>query len=306
MEGGLLQLRGFTKNYATSRGVGPIDLDLEPGVHGLLGPNGSGKTTLIKTLLGFLTPTGGQAQVLGHDVVHERLQVRRQVGYMAENDVIVPGLNPVQTVRMAAELCGLSAIRAHEAAAEALNAVDMGDERFHSVRRLSTGQRQKVKLASALVHAPRLLFLDEPTNGLDPRGRRAMLALIEEMTREKDISVILSTHILPDVESVCESAVILRDGHLVAVEQVGARTVQKAGRRTWFDVEAIGDHERLLKAFKVAKLDVEVDGRSMRVAATTPKTIINAAKKSDSVLTKLSPRTRGVEDEVLDHMEVDA
>lgn len=306
MAGELLRLQGLAKNYPTSRGVGPLDLELEPGVHGLLGPNGSGKTTLIKTLLGFLAPTGGKGSVLGYDIVRERMQVRRRVGYMAENDVIVPGISPVQMVRLAAELCGVPAGRAHEAAAEALNAVDMGDERFHSPRRLSTGQRQKVKLAASLVHAPQLLFLDEPTNGLDPRGRRAMLALIDEMSREKDISVILSTHILPDVEAACESAVVLREGRLVAVEPVSARAVQTTGRKTWFDVEAITNDVALRKALKAAKLTVEGSGAAFRVAAASAKPIIRAADKASAALARVVPNTRGVEDSVLDHMESDA
>ncbi len=306
MDPPLLELNGFAQHYPNGRGVGPVDLTLNTGVHGLLGPNGSGKTTLIKTLLGFLAPTAGTASMLGRDVVREPLQIRRLVGYMAENDVIVPGLNAVQTVRLAAELCGMPGTRAHEAAAEALNAVAMGDERYHSVRRLSTGQRQKMKLASALVHAPRVLFLDEPTNGLDPKGRRAMLALIEEMSQEKDISVILSTHILPDVETACESAVILRNGELVAVEDVRARTVEKVGRKTWFDVEFIGDHAKFIQALKTSKVPVESDGRTLHAAAATPGPIITAAKKSGAILTRINPRSRGVEDEVLDHMEAPA
>ncbi len=303
----LLELQGLTKDYRGTRGVGPIDLVLQPGIHGLLGPNGSGKTTLLKTLLGFLQPTAGRGRVLGLDIVQQPLEVRRHVGYMAENDVLVPGLNAVQTVRLAAELCGIQQARAHEAAAEALFAVGLGDERFHAPQRLSTGQRQKVKLASALVHAPKLLFLDEPTNGLDPKGRRTMLRLIEEISREKGIAVVLSTHILPDVEAVCQDAVVLRDGRMVALEQVKSRTVQQATKTTtWFNVDVLGDFRPFTAACKQASHTTRVSRSGLQVAARTPEDLLRLANRAGAILTRLLPGTEGVEDAVLEHMEAKA
>jgi len=304
MAGGpLLELKGLTRHYGTVRGVGPLNLKLEPGIHGLLGPNGSGKTTLIKTLMGFLPPSAGTGRVLGHDIVADAMQVRRHVGYMAENDVVVPGLNAAQTVRLAAELCGMSGARAHEAAAEALHAVGMGDERLHSPNRLSTGQRQLAKLAAAFVHAPQLLILDEPTNGLDARSRRTMLDLVAEVAREKGISVLLSTHILPDVQAVCQDAVVLREGQLVAVEPVQARLVERSADRTWFDVQVLGDSEPFLAACRAQKIAVRPGRTGPQVSGKDAQQILQIAHKAGVVLSRVVPATVGVEEAVMGHLE---
>ncbi len=304
MAGGpLLQLRGLSRHYGAVRGVGPIDLELPTGIHGLLGPNGSGKTTLIKTIMGFLPPSAGRGSVLGHDILTGSMQIRRHVGYMAENDVVVPGLNAAQTVRLAAELCGFHPARAHEAAAEALHAVGMGEERLHSPNRLSTGQRQQAKLAAALVHAPRLLILDEPTNGLDARARRTMLELIAEISREKDISVLLSTHILPDVQAVCQDAVVLREGQLVAVEPVQARLVERNADRTWFDVQVLGGAERFLEACAKERLTVRSGRTGPQVAAKEAGQLLQLARKAGVVLSRVVPATVGVEEAVLERLE---
>ncbi len=270
-----------------------------------MGPNGSGKTTLLKTLLGFLAPSGGEAKVMGYDVRTQSLAIRRRVGYMAENDVVVPGLNAVQSVRLAAELCGIPRGRAHEAAAEALHAVGMGEEALHNPARMSTGQRQRMKLAAALVHAPRLLVLDEPTNGLDPRGRRTMLRLIEEVAAEKEISVLLSTHILPDVEAVCADAVVLRDGRLAAVEAVRHRTVTTGAGGTWYRVDVMGDTENFAEACTAAGYKIAL-GDDLRVLAPAPQPLLALARRNDCLLMQAVPEEHGVEDAILAHMEAKA
>ena len=295
----VVRLQGLAHDYAGTRGVGPITLDLEPGIHGLVGPNGSGKTTLLKTLLGFLRPTAGSAQVLGLDVARDIRQVRARVGYMAENDVFVPGLNAAQTVRLAAELCGMSAARAHEAASEALHAVGLGEEALHSPNRLSTGQRQRMKLASALVHTPRLLFLDEPTNGLDPKGRRHMLDLVGEVAERRGISVMLSTHILPDVQAVCQSAIVLRDGRLVAHDAVGKGQLQPL----WFDVEVLGDTEAFLEACKRRRLKVRQARAGWQVGCSEPSVLYEVARQADVVLIRAVAGRAGIEETILGQLE---
>jgi ABC-2 type transport system ATP-binding protein len=298
----LLKTTAFTKNFAKNRGVGPIDLTIPEGIHGLLGPNGSGKTTFIKMLLGFHDASSGSAHVFGLDTQRDRLAVRRQVGYMAENDVILPGLNAVQTVRLAAELCGVPSAHAHEAAAEAMHAVGMGDERFHNPARLSTGQRQKVKLASALVHAPRVLFLDEPTNGLDPRARVEFMELVKELAREKNMSIILSTHILPDVEYLCDTAIVLRQGRLVAVEEVNRRRVLESGGKIWFAVKTLGGQKEFLAACKAKKWETNA-GQDIRVLAPSAEDILKLASSAGALLVAIQPATHGMEEAVLAHME---
>ena len=298
----ILRLQGLAHHYPGARGVGPVSLQLDEGIHGLVGPNGSGKTTLLKTLLGFLPPSAGRAEVMGLDVARDILQVRRQVGYMAENDVFVPGLNAAQTARLAAELCGMAPARAHEAASEALHAVGLGEEALHSPNRLSTGQRQRMKLAAALVHAPRLLLLDEPTNGLDPKGRRQMLELIREVAAERRMSVILSTHILPDVEAVCQSAIVLRDGQLAAHEPVRAARASEA----WLDVEVLGDTAAFLAACKAAKLPARRGRTGIQVASHDVRPVYAAAQASHTILVRAVASRGGVEDTLLEHLEASA
>jgi ABC-2 type transport system ATP-binding protein len=298
----VIRLEGLAHDYGKTRGVGPLSVEIPPGVHGLVGPNGSGKTTLLKTLLGFLPPTAGRAEVLGLDVARDIRQVRARVGYMAENDVFVPGLNAAQTVRLAAELCGLAPARAHEAASEALHAVGLGEEALHSPNRLSTGQRQRMKLASALVHTPRLLFLDEPTNGLDPRGRRQMLDLVREVARERGISVLLSTHILPDVQAVCDTALVLRDGRLVATDRVSSRVVESQ----WFDVEVLGDTEAFLAACRRRRLQVRQARAGWQVGCSDAAVLYDVARVADVALLRAVPGRAGIEETILGHLEAKA
>ena len=306
MDDAILVLEGLAKRFPGGAGFGPVSLRLGPGVHGILGPNGSGKTTLLRTLLGFHPPSAGRARLLGHDVASSPLWVRRQVGYMSENDVVVPGLNAAQTVRLAAELCGIPRPRAHEAAAEAIHAVGLGEAAYHPMDRLSTGQRQKAKLAAALVHAPRLLILDEPTNGLDPAARRAMLDLVRIVSAEHGVSVLLSTHILPDVQAVCQDAVVLRDGLVAGVERVAARQALVEAGAAWHDVEVLGDPEAFESACKAARLRTRRVGASLQVLAPGVAPVLAAARAAGLLLTKARPASEGVEEAVLGRLEAAA
>jgi ABC-2 type transport system ATP-binding protein len=181
---------------------------------GLLGPNGAGKSTLLKTLLGFLKPSQGSAMVLGADIAQSQIEIRLRVGYFPERHVFIPELNAVDSVALAGELGGLPRITALERAHEVLRFVGLGEARYRSTEGYSTGMLQRTKLAMALVHDPELVFLDEPTSGLDPNGRRQMLELVQQLSRRHGISVLLSTHLLHDVESVCDSVVLLKKGRL--------------------------------------------------------------------------------------------
>jgi ABC-2 type transport system ATP-binding protein len=183
---------------------------------GLLGPNGAGKSTLLNTLMGFYKPFSGTARVLGHDVRTEARQVRGLIGYMPENDAFIASMSGVRFVRLMAELSGLPAEQALERAHEAFFYVGLGEVRYRALGSYSLGMKQAAKLAQAIVHGPRLLFLDEPTNGLDPPARARMIQLIQEIRDRGDLHLILSSHLLRDVEECCDQVLILRNGNIAA------------------------------------------------------------------------------------------
>lgn len=181
---------------------------------GLLGPNGAGKTSLIRTLLGFIEPASGNARVLGHSLATEHREVCSIIGYMPEDDAFIGNLSAVRFVRMMAELSGLPPDAALERTHDALTYVGMGENRYRKIGSFSTGMKQMAKLAQALVHGPRLLLLDEPTNGLDPAARHRMLELIQDIGHGAQTGILLSSHLLGDVETVCDEVVILKAGRL--------------------------------------------------------------------------------------------
>jgi ABC-2 type transport system ATP-binding protein len=211
----IIQTEDLTVRYGAREALSSLTTTITSGTVGLLGPNGAGKSTLLKTLLGFLAPSRGKAVVLGHSTTDSPLAIRLRVGYFPERHVFIPDLNAVDSVSLAGELGGLPRRMALERAHEVLRFVGLDEARYRPTEGYSTGMLQRTKLAMALVHDPELVFLDEPTSGLDPNGRRQMLELVQQLTRRHGISVLLSTHLLHDVESVCDSVVLLKKGTLV-------------------------------------------------------------------------------------------
>src|SRR5690606_11538603 len=195
-----------------------LTVGVEPGIIGLVGANGAGKSTLIKILLGLLPPTAGRARVLGLDPVSQAAEVRARVGYMPEHDCLPPDLAAAASVTHMARISGLPKTAARERASEALRHVGLYEERYRQIGGYSTGMKQRVKLAQALVHDPDLLLLDEPTNGLDPAGREAMLNLIHRIGTEFGISVVVCSHLLGEVERICDSLVAIDAGRLLRAE----------------------------------------------------------------------------------------
>lgn len=199
---------------------------------GLLGPNGAGKSTLIQTLLGFHKPSSGAAQILGFDCHRQSLDVKTRIGYMPENDSLIADMTAVAFLRLMGELSGLPSAAALEKAHETLFHVGLGEARYRNVGTYSLGMKQMAKLAQAIIHGPELVILDEPTNGLDPAARQRMLVLIKEMKEQHGMNVLLCSHLLHDVEQVCDEVVILKDGQivhqcdLVAERQANKRFVQ--------------------------------------------------------------------------------
>src|SRR6202011_2392903 len=212
----LFALHDVTKTYGKITALRQLSVSVPPGAVGLLGPNGAGKTTLIRTLLGLITVDSGGGQVLGMDIHGRRLDIRQAVGFAPEDECLFPGVAGIESVAYAGELCGMSWKNAMQRAHEVLNYVGLGEARYRAVESYSTGMKQRLKLASAIVHDPRLLILDEPTNGMDPAGREELLELCRDLSRNKGMSLIFSSHLLPDVEAVCDYVVVLGGGRLLA------------------------------------------------------------------------------------------
>jgi ABC-2 type transport system ATP-binding protein len=212
-------ITNLTVKYGSKLAVGDFSVEVPEGCTGLLGPNGAGKTTLIKTLLGFLHPSSGRGEVLGYDISTQGLRIRQRVGLMPEQDCHIPGMNAVTFAAYCGELCGMPAHHAMRRAHETLEYCGLGEARYRNIETYSTGMKQRIKLAQALVHGPALLFLDEPTNGLDPAGRDEMLALVRDISHGKGMHVVLSSHLLPDIERICDNVIVMREGK---VAQQGA------------------------------------------------------------------------------------
>ena len=211
----LIEMEALEVRYGPFRALKGIDVKVEPGAVGLLGPNGAGKSTLVKALLGLLRLHGGRGRVMDMDVSREGLAIRARVGYMPEGDCHIPGLNGFEYVAFCGRLCGMPEKDARRRAHEVLEYVGLGEARYRPVDGYSTGMRQRVKLAQALVHDPPFLILDEPTNGFDPKGREEVLSLIYDVSHRKGMNLLLSSHLLYDVERTCDAVLLLRDGELL-------------------------------------------------------------------------------------------
>ena len=207
---------------------------------GLLGPNGAGKSTLINTLLGFHAPSKGAARVFGLDAHRDRAQIRAGIGYMPENDSFIGNMSGVRFVRYMAELAGMPPSVALERAHEALFYVGLGEVRYRKVNSYSLGMKQLVKLAQALAHGPRLLILDEPTNGLDPVARQRMIQLIKDVRKEGSIRLLISSHLLRDIDETCDEVLILKDGRVAALCDIES---ERRSNRSFMELETVGATE---------------------------------------------------------------
>ena len=259
----ILCLDGLAKHFGNVRALGPLSVDLEPAAWGLLGPNGAGKTTLILAMLGILTPTAGSARVLGLDPRVAPLDIRARVGYVPEGDAFVPGYTGVGFVAFCGQLCGMKRADALGRAHEVLDYVGLGEARYRKVSEYSTGMRQRAKLAAAIVHDPEFLILDEPTNGLDPAGRKEMLSLLDELAHKHGVPMLYASHVLPDVEAVCDNLLILERGQ---ARFVGPLDELLAEADRTYDVIIRGDLLPVVDALAAAGARVlEERGQTIRV-----------------------------------------
>ena len=222
------------------------------GAVGLLGPNGAGKSTMIKALLGFLRPDQGEMKVLDLDVKRSPLSIRSRIGYMPESDAHIPGMNAVSFVAYCGELAGLPRADAMQRAHEVLYYVGLGEARYRNIETYSTGMKQRIKLAQALVHDPDLLFLDEPTNGMDPKGRDEMLELVRDIAHNKGMNLILSSHLLPDVEYTCDHVIVMDKGHVATSGPINA--LKRQGGRV-FEIRVKGDRSAFVTALRAAGIE---------------------------------------------------
>jgi ABC-2 type transport system ATP-binding protein len=211
----LFRLEGVTKTYGAVTALNNLSVTVPKGAIGLLGPNGSGKTTMIRTLLGLITIDRGSGEILDMDVRRRQLDIRRSVGFVPEDECLFPQVEGVEFVAYAGELVGMSSKDALQRAHEVLDYVGLGEARYRKSETYSTGMKQRLKLASAIVHDPTLLILDEPTNGMDPAGREELLELSRDLSRHKGMSLLFSSHLLPDVESVCDYVVVMGAGKVL-------------------------------------------------------------------------------------------
>jgi ABC-2 type transport system ATP-binding protein len=211
----LIATDGLTKRYGPVTALTDLTVQIEAGIVGLIGANGAGKSTLIKLVLGLLPPTSGGATVLGHDIATEGFAIRQRVGYMPEHDCLPPDVSATELVVHMARMSGLGKTAARERAADTLRHVGLYEERYRPIGGYSTGMKQRVKLAQALVHDPDLVLLDEPTNGLDPAGRDEMLGLVQRIGTDFGISVLVASHLLGELERVCDHVVVIDAGRLL-------------------------------------------------------------------------------------------
>lgn len=297
----VVRLDSLSKCFGMARVLDDVTLTLGEGVTGLLGPNGAGKSTLIKILLGLLRATTGSGQVLGFDVHGQSRSIRERVGFMPEDDCFLPALSGVESVQFAARLCRFPAVEALRRAHEILDFCGAGQERYRQVETYSTGMRQKLKFAQALVHDPLLLILDEPTSGLDPEERQAMLNRILVLAQKHGKSIILCTHILPDVQAVSDAVVILAKGQIRVSDRLENLTqsdspallIRTIGSPSSLQ-QTLSRHGLATETTSEGRLSVEGSGDDTAAA------IWSAAQESNTLIRSMSPAKNSMENIFLD------
>lgn len=269
-----LELENVSRWYGNFHALKSVTVHLAPGRIGLLGPNGAGKSTLLKILLGLLPPSSGTGRVLGRDLRDNSTSLRRAIGYMPETDALIPGLRGAEYVALAGELYGMPRREADRRAHEVLTYLGLEDARYRRLEEYSTGMKQRIKLAQALVHDPPVLFLDEPTSGLDPSGRDAMLRLLLELGREHGKSFLLCTHLLGDVERVCETVLILDKGQVVRQGSVAELRTQRQDR---YRLQVQGDVTKFREELCLEGVTILADnGRGELRVAVPPSWVTRA------------------------------
>jgi ABC-2 type transport system ATP-binding protein len=290
----LLQASGLTKIYGSTSALQSLSFELESGITGLLGPNGAGKSTAMKLFLGLIKPTSGSAEVMG-EKPYESVEIRSRLGYMPEHDCLPSAVTASEFLTHMAQISGLPPSHARTRAADVLRHVGLDEERYRSIGEYSTGMQQRVKLAQALVHDPVLVLLDEPTAGLDPAGREEMLLLIQRTGSEFGITIILSSHLMGDVERTCDRVIVLDEGRVTEDGDVANFT-----RETQSIQIDVDDHRsELVEALSNRGIEAIIDGASLVVELGADEeydTIRDAIVETDARLRRLAPRRHQLTD----------
>jgi ABC-2 type transport system ATP-binding protein len=289
----VIETAGLTKTYPRVTALDGLDVRIGEGVTGLVGANGAGKSTLIKILLGLVPATSGGATVLGHDVATEGARIRALVGYMPEHDCLPADVSASDLVVHLGQMSGLPYPAARERASDVLRHVGLAEERYRPIGGYSTGMKQRVKLGQALVHDPAFVFLDEPTAGLDPIGREEMLALVRKTHREFGISVLLSSHLMADVERTCDRIVVLQGGSLVQSGEVGHFTRELET----IHLEVDTNREALVVALERRGVRVVPDGGGFTIAGSSETLydqVRDALVEAEAPLRRLAPSRRAL------------
>ena len=299
----VIELAGLSVRFGDREILHNLRVALSGRTIGLLGPNGAGKSTLIQTLLGFVPVSAGSAKIFGHDI-HQQRDLRSLIGYMPENDAFIANLTAVSFVRMMGELAGLPPDAALERAHEVLFYVGLGEARYRLLGTYSLGMKQLAKLAQAIVHGPRLLILDEPTNGLDPPARLRMIRLIKEMKQTGSMHIVVCSHLLRDVEETCEEVLILKQGRIVHYSNLEE---ERRANKRFVELETVGEEKDFAGA--LAALGCEcVDAGMVRLKMVLPadfelRQIYRLAAERDLQLRRLNYRRDTLEDIFLKAME---
>jgi ABC-2 type transport system ATP-binding protein len=293
----VIQFNNVSVSYGSLLALDSVSLDIKDGAVGLLGPNGAGKTTLIKTLLGLVEPQDGSGEVLGLDIKTQRLDIRQKVGYVPEVDCYISGLSGVSFVAYMGKLCGMPRKDAIQRAHEILQYVGMDEERYRLIDTYSTGMKQRVKLAQALIHDPQLLLLDEPTVGMDPKGRQEMLDLIRDISSRKNINIILSSHLLPDIEYTCQDVIVLREGKVVVSGNIEKL---RSSYQRMYEVRIKGNEQLFVSALEAFGVDCSKSENNMlRLSLPDniePEILFKIAYENGLQIRHLAPTRYSLED----------
>ena len=299
----VIELQGLSVRFGSREILKNLVCSLRGRAIGLLGPNGAGKSTLINTLLGFYKPCSGSARVLGHDIRTETRQVRSLVGYMPENDALISKMSAVSFVQMMAELSGLPPAAALERAHEALYCVGLAEARYRELGTYSLGMKQLAKLAQAIAHGPKLLILDEPTNGLDPSARQRMIRMIRDIRDSKQLQIVLCSHLLRDVEDTCEEVLILNRGQIAHYSNLEQE--RKANKR-FLELETYGANGDFTEAIEKLGCECAVNANRLKMIladGVEVRDIYRIAAERDVRIRRLNFRRDTLEDIFLKAME---